>query len=170
MIYVRMTDAVFSVVFFMLFFASKKTRVSSVERRAGGRRRLVEVGQIFLMMLLKRDCSHNISMYSGEGLLSVKVKVYIISLYSRFIVPHNWRDCNREYELMTEAHAKLSVVGNCSRSSLCVWLGEGKQLAGRGWSAVARGEGRRTAHREKESGAVNNSYSLEDWIVTSLRV
>jgi hypothetical protein len=38
----------------------------------------------------------------------------------------------REYELMTEAHAKLSVVGNCSKSSLPVCLGEGKQLAGGG--------------------------------------
>jgi hypothetical protein len=43
----------------------------------------------------------------------------------------------REYELITEAHAKLSVVGNCSRSSLRVCLGEGEQLAGGGRSAVA---------------------------------
>jgi hypothetical protein len=47
---------------------------------------------------------------------------------------------SREYELMTEAHATLSVVRNCSKSYLCVCLGEGKQLAGGGWSAVA-GEG-----------------------------
>jgi hypothetical protein len=49
----------------------------------------------------------------------------------------------REYELMTEAHAKLSVIQNCSKSSLRVCLGEGKQLAGGGWSAVAGGGGRR---------------------------
>jgi hypothetical protein len=42
---------------------------------------------------------------------------------------------------MTEAHAKLSVVRNCSKSSLRVYLGEGKQLAGGGWSAVAGGGG-----------------------------
>jgi hypothetical protein len=39
---------------------------------------------------------------------------------------------SREYELITEGHAKLSVVGNCSKSSLRVCLGEGKQLAGGG--------------------------------------
>jgi hypothetical protein len=44
---------------------------------------------------------------------------------------------------MTEAHAKLSVIRNCSKSSLPVCLGEGKQLAGGGWSAVAGGGGRR---------------------------
>ncbi len=50
---------------------------------------------------------------------------------------------HREYELMTEAHAKLSVVRNCSRSYLvCVW-GEGKQLAGGGCSAVVGGGGGR---------------------------
>jgi hypothetical protein len=38
----------------------------------------------------------------------------------------------REYELMTEAHAKLSVVRNCSKFSLSLCLGEGKQLAGGG--------------------------------------
>jgi hypothetical protein len=47
----------------------------------------------------------------------------------------------REYESMTEAHAKLSVIRNCSKSSQRVCLGEGKQLAGRGWSAVAEGGG-----------------------------
>jgi hypothetical protein len=50
---------------------------------------------------------------------------YSMHLGSR-IVP------SREYELMTEAHAKLSVVRNCSKSSLHVCLGEGKQLAGGG--------------------------------------
>jgi hypothetical protein len=55
---------------------------------------------------------------------------------------------------MTEGHAKLSVVGNCSRSSLPVCPGEGTQLAGGGWSAVAGGGGRQTVHRERESGAV----------------
>jgi hypothetical protein len=54
----------------------------------------------------------------------------------------------REYELMTEAHAKLSVVRNCSNSSLYVCLGEGKQLVGRGWSAVAGGGGRRREGRQ----------------------
>jgi hypothetical protein len=48
----------------------------------------------------------------------------------------------REYELITEAHAQLSVVRNCSRSSLRVCVGEGKQLAGGGRSAVAGGGGR----------------------------
>ncbi len=49
---------------------------------------------------------------------------------------------------MTEAHAKLSVVRNCSISSLFVCLGEGKQLAGGGWSAVAGGGGRRGEARQ----------------------
>jgi hypothetical protein len=48
---------------------------------------------------------------------------------------------NREYELITEAHAQLSVVGNCSRFSLSVCSRVGKQLAGGGWSAIAGGEG-----------------------------
>jgi hypothetical protein len=60
----------------------------------------------------------------------------------------------REYELMTEAQAKLSVVRNCSRSSPPVCLGEGEQLAGGGRSAVAGGGGRHTVHREREFGAV----------------
>jgi hypothetical protein len=37
-----------------------------------------------------------------------------------------------ENELITEAHAQLCVIRNCSRSSLSVWVGEGKQLAGGG--------------------------------------
>jgi hypothetical protein len=42
-------------------------------------------------------------------------------------------NADKEYELITEAQAQLSVVGNCSRCSLCVCLpGEEKQLAGRG--------------------------------------
>jgi hypothetical protein len=49
---------------------------------------------------------------------------------------------------MTEAHAKLSVVRNCSKSSLRVCLGEGKQLAGggdmvssiRGWGEEGGGQ------------------------------
>jgi hypothetical protein len=49
----------------------------------------------------------------------------------------------REYELITEAHAKLSVVRNWSRSSHHVCLGEGKQLASGGYSAVAGGGGGR---------------------------
>jgi hypothetical protein len=48
----------------------------------------------------------------------------------------------REYELITEAHAQLSVVRNCSRSSLRVCVGEGQQLASGGRSAVAGGGGR----------------------------
>ncbi len=60
----------------------------------------------------------------------------------------------REIELMTKAHAKLSVIGNCSRSSLPVCLGEGDTAGVRGWSAVAGGGGRQTVHRERESGAV----------------
>jgi hypothetical protein len=53
---------------------------------------------------------------------------------------------SKEYELMTEAHAKLSVVRNCSKSSLRVCLGEGKHLAAssnREW-----GEGRQYTGRE----------------------
>ncbi len=46
-------------------------------------------------------------------------------------------------ELMTEVHTKLSVVRNCSRSSLHGCLGEGGQLAGWGRSAVAGGGGGR---------------------------
>ncbi len=66
----------------------------------------------------------------------------------------------REYELITEAHAQLSAVRNCSRSSLRVCLGEGKQLAGGGRSAVAGDGGRQTVHRERESGAVSNDRKL----------
>jgi hypothetical protein len=43
--------------------------------------------------------------------------------------------------------------GPMARSSLRVCLGEGKQLAGGGWSAVA-GVGVGAEHRERESGAV----------------
>ncbi len=77
--------------------------------------------------------------------------------------------CTREYELMTEAYAKLSVVRNCSRSYLCVCRGgEGKQLAGGGWSAVVGGGGgRQYTYLEQFStteswawASVYNSYSL----------
>jgi hypothetical protein len=51
-------------------------------------------------------------------------------------------DKTREYELITEAHAQLSVIQNCSRSSLRVSMGGGEQLEGGGWSAVAGGGGR----------------------------
>jgi hypothetical protein len=44
------------------------------------------------------------------------------------------RAYSREYGLMTEAHAQLSVVRNCSS--------EGETAGGRGWSAVAGGGGR----------------------------
>jgi hypothetical protein len=54
----------------------------------------------------------------------------------------------REYELLTEAYAKLSVVRKCSKSSVRVCLGEGNQLAGEGWSAVAGGGGRRGEDRQ----------------------
>jgi hypothetical protein len=59
----------------------------------------------------------------------------------------------REYELMTEAHAKLFVIRNCSKSSLRVCLGEGKQLAGGGVVSSSRGcgeegEGRQYTSRE----------------------
>jgi hypothetical protein len=57
------------------------------------------------------------------------------------ILDHYTNYYSREYELITEAHTQLSVVGNCSRSSLRVCLGEGKQLAERGRSAVIRGGG-----------------------------
>jgi hypothetical protein len=64
---------------------------------------------------------------------------------------------------MTEDHAKLSVVRNSSKSSLRVCLGEGKQLVGGEWSAVAGGGGEgggQTVHRERESGAVPNDRKL----------
>jgi hypothetical protein len=67
----------------------------------------------------------------------------------------------REYELITEAHAKLSVVRNCSKSSLHVCLGEGKQLAGGGWSAVTGGGGGGADSTQgRESGAVSNDRKL----------
>jgi hypothetical protein len=69
----------------------------------------------------------------------------------------------REYELMTEAHAKISVVRKCSKSSLHVCLGEGNQLVGSGRSAGAGGGGEgggQTVHRERESGAVSNDRKL----------
>ncbi len=69
----------------------------------------------------------------------------------------------REHELMTETHAKLSVVGNCSRSSLSV-SGEGDTAGGWGVVSRSRGWGRQTVHRERESGAVlrPNSESKEE--------
>jgi hypothetical protein len=68
-------------------------------------------------------------------------------------------DTTREYELMTEAHAKLSVIRNCFKSSLRVSRG-GETAGGWGWSAVAGGGGRQTVHRERESGAVSNDRKL----------
>jgi hypothetical protein len=41
-----------------------------------------------------------------------------------------------------------------------VCLGEGKQLAGGGWSVVAGGGGRQTVHMERGSGAVSNDRKL----------
>jgi hypothetical protein len=64
---------------------------------------------------------------------------------------------------MTEAHAKLFVLRNCSRSLLRVCLGMGEQLAGGGWSAVAGGGGRQTVHRKTESGAVYYDRKLLLW-------
>jgi hypothetical protein len=58
---------------------------------------------------------------------------------------------SREYELMTEANTKLSVVGNCSRSYLCVRLGGGETAGGLGVVSSSRGWGRQTVHK---SGAV----------------
>jgi hypothetical protein len=44
------------------------------------------------------------------------------SMYLHVVAPVYY--VTREYELMTEAHAKLSVVGNCSGSSFpCVYGG-----------------------------------------------
>ncbi len=65
----------------------------------------------------------------------------------------------REYELITEAQAQLSVVRNCSRFSLpvCSGMGEGKQLAGGGGVSSSRGRGgggRQYVNREREFGAV----------------
>jgi hypothetical protein len=55
----------------------------------------------------------------------------------------------REYELMTEAHAKLSVVRNCSKSYLCVsvggeysWRG-GEVSSSRGWGEADSTQGDR---------------------------
>jgi hypothetical protein len=53
----------------------------------------------------------------------------------------------REDELMTEAHAKLSVIGNFSKSSLRV-SGGGETAGGWGWSTVAGGGGRRGEGRQ----------------------
>ncbi len=57
----------------------------------------------------------------------------------------------REYDLMTEAHAKLSVLRNCSRTYHCVCLGGGETAVGRGEVSNSRGWGRQTVHK---SGAV----------------
>jgi hypothetical protein len=61
----------------------------------------------------------------------------------------------REYELITEAHAQISVILNCSRFSLPVCSGGG-ETAGRGGGMVSssRGLAGQTIHRERESGAV----------------
>ncbi len=61
---------------------------------------------------------------------------YKINLRWQALLTQCWAPV-REYELLTEAHAKLSVVRKCSKSSVRVCLGEGNQLAGGGWSAVA---------------------------------
>jgi hypothetical protein len=56
----------------------------------------------------------------------------------------------REYGLITEAHAQLSVVGNCSNPlSVCVWgRGNSWRAGSGGWSSVAGGGGGgQTVHR-----------------------
>jgi hypothetical protein len=75
-----------------------------------------------------------------------KEKFYILFLDSerksrtiQLLLRFGQRVNSRDYELMTEANAKLSVVGNCSRSSLLVCLGEGTQLAGGGVVSSSRG-------------------------------
>jgi hypothetical protein len=60
---------------------------------------------------------------------------------SSFLMDFHHSHPTREYELITEAHAQLSVVRNCSRFSLPVCSEEGNQLAGGGWLAVKRGGG-----------------------------
>jgi hypothetical protein len=62
---------------------------------------------------------------------------------------------------MTEAHAKLSVVRNCSKSSLLVFLGEGKQLAGGGWSAEAGGGGRRGEGNSTQGERIWSSFQRQ---------
>jgi hypothetical protein len=63
---------------------------------------------------------------------------------------------SREYGLITEAHAQLFVIRNCS--SVC--SGGEETAAGRGWSAVAGIGGGLTVHRERESGAVSKDRKL----------
>jgi hypothetical protein len=53
----------------------------------------------------------------------------------------------REYGLITEAHAQLSVVGNCS--SVC--SGGGETARGWGWSAVAGGGGEDRQYTGREN-------------------
>jgi hypothetical protein len=56
----------------------------------------------------------------------------------------------REYELITEAHAQLSVAWNCSRFCLPVCSGGGETAGGHGVVNSSRGwgEGRQTAQGE----------------------
>jgi hypothetical protein len=62
---------------------------------------------------------------------------------------------SREYKLITEAQAQLSVVGKCSRSSLPVCLGGGETAGGGGGKASSSrgfgGGGGETVQRERES-------------------
>jgi hypothetical protein len=75
------------------------------------------------------------------------VFTFILILTMRFLcTPLPLRDTAaivfpREYELMTEAHGKLFVVQNCSRSSLCV-SGGGKTAGGRGVVSSSWGWGK----------------------------
>ncbi len=56
-------------------------------------------------------------------------------------------DMDKEYELLTEAHAQLFVVGNCSRFCLPVCSGGGETAGGWGMVSSSRGweERRQTA-------------------------
>jgi hypothetical protein len=75
----------------------------------------------------------------------------------------------REYELLKEAHAFLSVIINCS--SFChpvyplppqpaVPLTPGHNMRGSGWGEAAAGVGEQTIHREREFVAVKDDIKL----------
>jgi hypothetical protein len=76
-----------------------------------------------------------------SALLDIRVETVLLLWNWKGMSVPMWRAWSREFELMTEAHAKLSVIRNCSKASLRVCLGEGKQLAGRGLVSSSRGWG-----------------------------